>query len=85
MNIQVHIERLVLDGVTVAPGDRPELQAAVETELARLLADGGLSPALLGGGAVPSVRTGETQLSPEGDAVGIGQQIAAAVYGGIGQ
>ena len=84
MNIQVHIERLILDGVAVAPGERPRLQAAVETELARRLAEGGLSPALLGGRAVPAVRGGNIQLAGEPDTAGLGRQIARAAYGGIG-
>jgi hypothetical protein len=83
--IQVHIERLILDGVAVAPGDGPRLQAAVEGELRRLLAEGGLSPELRGGGALPSLRAGGIQLSAEGDAGDLGHQIAAAVYGGLGQ
>jgi hypothetical protein len=37
MNISVHIERLVLDGLFVSHGQRPLLQAAVEAELTRLL------------------------------------------------
>jgi hypothetical protein len=85
MNIQVHIERLILDGVAVAPGERSRLQAAVEGELARRLAEGGLAPALLGGGAVPAVQAGNIQLAGEPDTVGLGQQIARAAYGGIGR
>ncbi len=85
MNINLHIERLVLDGVAVAPGERPRLQAAVETELARLLAEGGLSEELRGGGAVPSVRAGGIRLTGQGDAAGLGRQIAGAVYRGIGR
>jgi hypothetical protein len=84
VNIRVHVEHLVLDGIEVPPHQRPVLQAAVETELGRLLAEGGLNPALRGGGAVPSLRAGGIQLSAEGDAAGLGRQIAAAAYGGIG-
>jgi hypothetical protein len=84
-NIQVHIERLILDGIAVAPGERPRLQAAVEGDLARRLAEGGLSPALLGGGALPAVQAGNIQLSGEADTVGLGHQIAHAAYGGIGR
>ena len=51
MNINVAIERLVLDGIDVPYHQRSLLQAAVEGELARLLADGGLAPSLLAGGA----------------------------------
>jgi len=35
MNINLHIERLVLDGVNIAPRQRHLLQASGETELTR--------------------------------------------------
>jgi len=44
MNINLHIERLVLDGVNIAPGQHHVPQTSVETELTRLLAEGGVSP-----------------------------------------
>ena len=55
MNINLHIERLVLDGVNIAPDQRHLLQASVETELTRLLTDGGLSPSLAQGTALPRI------------------------------
>ena len=85
MNINVHIERLILDGLPIGYGQRPQVQAAVEAELARLLADDGLSPELLAGGALPSVRAGSIQLANEGNTTQLGRQIAQAVYGGIGR
>lgn len=84
MNVNMHIEKLILDGLTIAPAERPLLQAAVEAELARLLGEGGLSPALQGGGARPSLRAGGIDLPGEGNPVHLGAQIARAVYEGIG-
>ena len=84
MNINVNIERLVLEGVSVPPSQRPLLQAAVEAELARLLTAEGLGSGLRSGGAVPRVLGGTIQLSFEGNPTLLGQQIAQAVYGGIG-
>ena len=52
MNIHVHIERLVLDGLPVAPGRGDLVREAVEAELTRLLAEGGLVPGLTSGGAL---------------------------------
>ena len=83
-NIHVHIERLVLDGLPIWHSQRPLVQAAVEVELARLLAADGLAPNLQGGGALPSVPAGSIQLTSEGNPNTLGQQIAHAVYGGIG-
>lgn len=85
MNVRLHIERLVLDGVGVSPAERPLLQAALETELGRLLATGGVSPDLQGGIAVPSMRAGGIEMQQGGGAERWGQQIAQAVYGGIGR
>jgi hypothetical protein len=83
-HIQLHIERLVLEGVAIAPGQRALLQAAVEAELGRLLTQGGLTEGLAGGGALPSIRASAIQLAPGGDPQRMGTQIAQSVYGGIG-
>ncbi len=85
MNIHLHIERLILDGLPVGPGQGARVQAAVEGELARLLAEGGLAPSLQAGGAVPGVRAPSIQLSGENNSAQLGQQIARAVYRGIGK
>ena len=82
MNINVKIERLVLDGISVPHGQRPLLQAA-EEELARLLAADGLAPGLLAGNAVPYVPAGGIQLTGESDPTHLGQQIAQTVYRGL--
>jgi hypothetical protein len=85
MKIQVDIERLVLDGIDIPAGQRPLLQAAVEAELARLLTTGGLNPALLSGGATPSLRANVMQWSGGSNPAQLGRQIAQTVYRGIGQ
>jgi hypothetical protein len=85
MNINLQIERLVLDGISLLPSERPLLQAAVETELMRLLASGGLNDALRSGGALYSVRAAGIQLANDGNTAQLGEQIAGAVYGGIGK
>jgi hypothetical protein len=84
MNISIQIERLILDGVPLAHSQRRLLQAAVEAELARLVAEGGLAPTLLAGGATPHVLGGALQLTSDGDPSRLGAEIARAVYGGIG-
>jgi hypothetical protein len=85
MNINVHIERLILDGISIPHRERPLLQAAVEAELARLLATDGLAPDLLTGGAVPRVQGGGIQMTSEGGPGQLGRQIAQSVHGGISQ
>lgn len=85
MNVNLHIERLILDGVAETTLDRAALQAAVTAELTRLLTEGGLHPDLIGGGARATVRGGGVQPLAGGGADVLGQQIAQAVYGGIGR
>ncbi|MCL4705846.1 hypothetical protein KJ068_11830 [bacterium] len=85
MNINLHIERLILDGLPVTRGQSPLVQAVVETELSRLLSERGLASSLQSGGAMPSVRGGGIQLAAKSNPSQIGQQIAQAVYSGIGE
>jgi hypothetical protein len=84
MNINLHIERLVLDDVAVGPGGSQQLQQTVQAELVRLLTAGGLSSELAGGAALPTV-PGKT-IQTGGDNAGqLGRQIAGSIYSGIGK
>jgi len=83
MNINLHIERLVFDGVNIAPGQRQLLQASMEAELTRLLTDGGLSSNLAQGTALPRLPAKGIQMTSS-NPMQIGRQIAQSVYGGIG-
>jgi len=85
MNIVVHIERLILDGLPIGPGQGALVQAAVETELAHLLAESGLMSGVQSGGAVPAVRASAIQLTATSSPAQVGRQIARSVYGGIGK
>ncbi len=85
MNVSLHIERLILDGVEGGALDERALQAAVTAELTRLLTEGGLHPDLTGGGARASVRSGAFHPPAGEGADPLGQHIARAVYGGIGK
>jgi len=84
MNIRLHIDRLVLEGLPVTRSQGPLVQAAVEAELSRLLSEGGLARELASGGAVPSLTADNIKLAKGGPAQ-VGRQIARAVYGGIGK
>ncbi len=84
MNINLHIERLVLDGIQIAPEQRPVLQAAVESELSRLLTERGLSPSLAQGVGVPRLSASDIQVASASSPTELGHQIAQSIYGGIG-
>jgi hypothetical protein len=83
MNINLHIERLILDGLPITGSQGELVQAAAEAELARLLTDGGLAPTWRTGGAVPGIRVNPLQLTVESDPVQIGQHIAQTIAGGL--
>ena len=84
MSIDVHIERLILDGLPITSLQGPQVRAAVEKELARLLAAQGLSAEFRGGIAVPRVSAGAIQIAREIRPARLGQSIARAVHQGIG-
>jgi hypothetical protein len=83
MNIALHMERLVLDGVVITPAQRALLQTALEGELALLLGEGGLPPALAQGAQPASIGAAPIAFAPGGDPVRLGQQIARSVYGAL--
>jgi hypothetical protein len=81
--INVSIERLVLDGLPIEPGQGNAVRKAVEAELSRLLVDGGIGHELASGGAVPSVPGGSIEIGEKSHPRNLGRQIAGAVYGGL--
>jgi hypothetical protein len=86
MRINVHIDRLVVDGFDLDRRQRPLMQAAFERELARLLAQDGLSSEMSSGVALrslnaPSIQIAKANNSPDA----FGEQVAQAVYRGMGQ
>lgn len=84
-DIQLHIERLVLDGLPMERAQGPLVRAALEAELARLLTENGLGAALASGGAMPSVPASAMHLASAGNPSDLGIGIARSVYGGIGR
>lgn len=85
MPITLHIERIILDGIDLAPAQRPLLQAALETELERLLAEGGDLASLAAGLHVHALRAAPIRLDGTGEPAALGAQIARSVYGSFGE
>ena len=82
MNIELHIEHLILDGLPLSRAQSMDVQQALEVELTRLLEAGTLQDQLGRSQVIPSVR------SEMPDAHGterFGQGLAQAVYAEIGQ
>jgi hypothetical protein len=85
MNVTVHIDRLVLDGIRIDAAGVPALRAAVEAEIGRLLATGPVPPGLLAGGAVPALRAPDLAAPPGGSPAAWGARIGRAVHGSFGR
>ena len=84
MNINLHIERLILDGLPIEGRHASYVQMAVEAELTRLLGQNGLASDLQAGGAIPSIRANGIQSITDSNPAQIGTRIAQSVYRGIG-
>jgi hypothetical protein len=82
MNVQLTIERLVLDGVQADMARRPELRTALIAELTRLIAAGGTAPLLRAGGDRRRVRGAQMQQPAASSPSAWGVAIAGAVYRG---
>ena len=85
MKINIQIDRLVLDGFDLSRTQRPLMQAAFETELARLLVRDGLSGELASDVQLPSLQVPTIQVDNTNNPHAFGEQVAQAVHRGIGQ
>ena len=83
MNIRMHIDRIVLDGVDIAPHQRHVLQAAVATELSRLLTESGIPAGFQHAGNPALILAPPLHLKSSPDAMVLGAQVGAGVYSAI--
>ena len=79
-SVRVRIERLVLEGLPLTRAQGEQVGAALEAELARLLAEGRLDPALLASVALPSLPAGSLRLGGDASPARLGRQIARAIH-----
>ncbi len=79
MKINLHIERVVLEGVDVGAGDQELIWESVASELGRMLGDRGLA----NGCSRSRVMAGDVELSV-GKSVEFGRRIARSVFKGVG-
>lgn len=79
MNVEIHIEELILHGFSTL--EKQCIADAIQRDLAGMLATGGLSPAVMQGGALDGVDYGGEFVVPAG-ATGrvMGAQVAQALY-----
>lgn len=81
MNVHLHIERLIVDGLPAGPGQSASLGAGLEEELARLL----LSNALAFGSSrdQASVNAGAIQVSGDASGRAVGRQIGQTLFASL--
>jgi hypothetical protein len=83
MNIVLHIDRIVMDGLPVSRAQLPALRAAMEGELVRLL--GTATAQKLGGSrSVERLAAPAFSYGPELRPAQIGRQVARSVHGSLG-
>jgi hypothetical protein len=85
VKINIHIDRLVLDGFDLARSQRPLMQEAFERELGRLLLRDGLTSELSSDVRLPSLQVPAVQIDNTNNPHAFGEQVAQAVHKGIGQ
>ena len=85
MNVNLHIERLIVDGLEIDPSKRDSFKAGIESELTALLTAGGVGETLSAGAALPRVEGPAIQLQPDNSTPQLSRQIAGSIYGGIGR
>jgi hypothetical protein len=82
--VELHIERVVLDGIALDRAGARRLEAALASRLTELLREGA-SP---GGGFAPSnvrnLRAAPIALDPSAGPARMGTQLADAVHGALG-
>jgi hypothetical protein len=83
MNIDLHIEELVLDGLPRV--DQYRFSEAVQVELSRLFSERGVPRSLHRGGYMDQLDGGGFTVAPNSTESSIAGQIAQAVYRGFGK
>ena len=82
MNVRLHIDRLVIEGIGVP--NRSVLQAAVEGELGRLIGEGGVSVGSHGT-AIPVVYAPAVPIAADAGPARLGHVVANSIYAGVGR
>ena len=80
MNVHIHLEHIVLDGLPMPPGGRPVFAAAFTEELQRRIAAAG-SAALTP--QQPRPRTPVLRVTADATPAQLGRQLAATIAAGL--
>ena len=84
MNVNLHIERLVVEGRNWKPAQRAQFETAFTTELSRLLKSCGVAEDLAGGAAMPELPAAMAPIERDTSPLVAGARVARAVFQRIG-
>jgi len=85
VTLNIHIDRLVLEGFDYSPGDVVRFESALSAELTRRFSLNGIPEELRSGGSVDALRPTNVSLPPQPTPAQSGRAIALAIHGGIGK
>lgn len=85
MNINVHIAKLVLDGIDIQPHHEISLKRAVEAEIKQKLMGSGFDSTALSRGDHRTLTGATISIDAAHDGAVTGKKIGEAVYRGISQ
>jgi len=80
-NVELSIEKLVLEGFAIENGER--IRTGVEHELSRLLIERGMPESYVQKHDMAQVNGGRIDIAQGSDVSSMGEQIARAIYGGM--
>jgi hypothetical protein len=81
--IELNIERLTLDGFSLTGAQAHALRGSLETELSRLLTEGGTVDAFSQGIAVPSLPPLSVSFGAGASPADMGRDLARTLYAGL--
>jgi hypothetical protein len=85
MNVNLQIDRLILEGIDLSPSQRRYLQTVVEAELSQLFTVNGVPDHWQTGGAIAGLPAGKLEVTNSATPAAMGQQIAQQIYGRLAQ
>lgn len=83
MKVNLHIDKLILDGLAVERHQGRHIQTAVEVALARLLHEEGMSADLLSSGTIDRISTENLSYAPVLETDRLGASIASSIFHSI--
>lgn len=82
MNLVLHIDRIVMDGLSVNRTQLPAVRDALERELARLVGSAGLD-SVGGARSIGRIATPPVGIDPQPRPVEVGRQLARSIHGSL--